>query len=135
MLHASFGKAPCAILLLALGGCSGFGKSEEVAAVDPNMFPSTYRADLVRYLAVHLTDPAEFRGAVVSSPVLKPIGSDQRYVVCLRLGGTNRAEKATIFYAGQINQYIDATAELCNGAAYQPFSELALAKPQNSAAR
>ena len=33
-------------------------------------------------------------------------------------------QKAAIFFGNRINQFVDATPELCGGAQYQPFPEL-----------
>jgi hypothetical protein len=43
---------------------------------------------------------------------------------CLRIDGQNgRKEKFVVFYAGLINQFVDATSEQCGAAAYQSFPE------------
>ena len=113
-------------LASALAGCSGgvFGPKEE-PRVDPNLFPSNYKTELVRYLE---TNPASYentRETYLATPVLKPFGGQNRYVACLRVVGPDwRKEKMLIYYGGELNQFIDATPDMCGGAAYQPFPEL-----------
>jgi hypothetical protein len=58
-------------------------------------------------------------------PALKQFGSESRYFVCLRIDGQNvRKEKFVVFYARLINQFVDATSEQCDAAAYQSFPEV-----------
>ena len=118
-----------AVLALAatmLAGCSGFGADKPAPAIDPNAFPANYRKDVANFLPVNLMDRAEFRGALIAAPALKPVGDAQRYVVCLQFNGYNqRKDKVAIYFGGELQQFIDPTPEQCAGAAYQPFTELA----------
>jgi hypothetical protein len=115
--------------LVALGGCSGgagFGRSEEKAP-DPKLFPAEYKAKLMAYLQDNSLELENVRDAWVSAPALGQFGTppQERYFACLRMEGQGpRKEKLLIFYAGQINQYIDAADKQCATAAYQPFPEL-----------
>lgn len=115
--------ASAALIALALAGCSSF--KAEPKYVDPNLFPANYKTDLLTYFQ---TDPRALVGAMsaeLSSPVLEPFGTDSRYVACLRVAGPNlHKEMMIVFYAGVINQYVDATDEACKDAAYAPFPEL-----------
>lgn len=125
---------PGAILLLAalvVAGCSGLGSKKQEVAVDPNAYPANYRADLVAFLRQSLSDRAQYRGAMISQPVLKPVGgSEPRYVVCLQFNARSELRtKAAIFFQTRMSEFIDATPELCGGVTYQPFSELAAAMP------
>jgi hypothetical protein len=118
----------CHILLVALTGCSGgslFGRSEE-NPVEANVYPENYKADLLTFLRNHPSEIDKIRDAYVSVPVLGQFGgSEGRYYLCLKTEGEGyRAEKVVIFFAGQINQYVNATGERCAAAAYQPFPEL-----------
>ncbi|HXW42530.1 MAG TPA: hypothetical protein VEK75_15085 [Xanthobacteraceae bacterium] len=119
-----------AALTVALGGCSGLGAKKDVA-VDANAYPANYRADMVAFLRQSLTDRAEFRGAMVSQPVLKSVGgSEPRYVACVQFNPRSKIDaKAAIFFQTRMSEFIDATPELCGGATYQPFNELAAAMP------
>lgn len=111
---------------LVLAGCSSFGKKQPTQAPDPNAYPANYRKQIAGYLVTELKDRADFYNAVISAPALKPIGDSQRYVVCIRYNGHIPAkEKMFIYFAGALQQYIDATPDLCGDAQYQPFTELA----------
>jgi hypothetical protein len=114
-----------ALLAAALAGCAGLGKDDKP---DPNTYPANYKKDLV---ADAQQNPANFlnlRNASISEPMLKPFGSESRYVACLHAEGPDwRKDKLIIFFGGQINQYIDATGDQCAGVAYQPFPELVAA--------
>ena len=116
-----------AILLAAtLAGCSSFGFGQnDPKPVEPNLFPSGYKASIMTLVQ---TDPyglVGVREASLSAPVLKPFGTESRYVACVRAVGPDwRKEKAVIFFGGEINQFVDASPEQCGGAAYQPFPEL-----------
>ena len=105
-------------------GCSSSGKQEP--AVDTDVLPANYRSEIASYLSTMLTDNADFRNSLLAPPVLKQVGANQHYVACVQLNGHNQhKDKAVIYYAGNINQFVDATPEECGGAAYGPFPELA----------
>src|SRR5262249_45089465 len=67
----------------ALAGCSGFSKTQQ-AAPDPNLPPANYRSTLIEFLGRSLTNKSDFRGAMISEPALKPVGSSQHYVACVQ---------------------------------------------------
>lgn len=126
---------------LALSGCSGgsmFGgpKRDQIApVVDPNAYPANYRKQIAAMLAKLLTERADFHGALISEPALKPVAesSTPHYVACVQLNGRSQPRtKATIFLGGDPTQFIDATPEQCAGVAYQSFTELELEKPQKN---
>jgi hypothetical protein len=112
-----------ALLGLTLAHCSSF--STVPPRIDPNLFPTNYKASVLTSLQ---TNPYGMVGAVsadLSPPLLKPFGTDSRYVACMRAAGPNwRKEKMIVFFGGEINQFVDATEEGCKGAAYVPFPEL-----------
>jgi hypothetical protein len=121
-----------ALLLVTLAGCTSFGlgKSEE-PPVEPNVFPADYKPALLKFLQTYLADPTQIHDAYIAEPALKPFGSENRYVVCVRYNardGTGKylgsQDKAGTYYGGKMNQFVDATRELCGAAAYQPFPEL-----------
>lgn len=121
---ASPARVCASVLALALAGCSSFGGSAEVK-VDPNLFPANYKAEILTYLRQYPHDYQNTRETYLSAPVLKPVGSESRYVACLRLVGADwRKEKMLIYFGGEMNQFIDARPEMCNGADYQPYPEL-----------
>jgi len=129
-----FGAAGLLSVCLAIAGCSGFGESKpKPPPPEPNAYPSNYRSQVTSLLATSLTDRADFRGALIAPPALKPIGDNQHYVVCVQLNGHNQhKEKIVIFLAGIPNIFVDAKPEQCAGAAYEPFRELEAALPAKS---
>jgi hypothetical protein len=113
----------------ALAGCSGFSKNQQLAS-DPNAVPTNYRNTLVAFLRQSLTDQADFRGAMISEPAIKPIEASQHYVVCVQFSPKSKIKtKAAVFLSGQMTQFVDAAPEQCADAAYQPFKELDAASP------
>jgi hypothetical protein len=129
-----------AVLLaaLALAGCGGslFGgpkHDQPPPAVDPNVYPANYRKEIAVMLSRLLTDRADFRGALIAQPELKPVAesSTPHYVVCVQLSLHRQPRtKVAIFLGGDPTQFIDATPEQCAGVAYQSFTELELETPQ-----
>jgi hypothetical protein len=119
----------CLLSALAAGltGCSSSKQSEE----NPNIFPADYKNEILLTMTNTLEDPTNIRGAFISEPVLRPAGKDERYVVCVRSDSRNANKNYTgskdrigYFYAGRLNQLVDATKEQCGNAAYKPFPEL-----------
>jgi len=87
-------------LASALAGCSGgvFGPKEE-PRVDPNLFPSNYKTELVRYLE---TNPASYentRETYLATPVLKPFGGGRTATspACSWSGRTGARRKMLIY--------------------------------------
>src|SRR5271163_2045728 len=62
-----------ALLSVAVAGCSGLGAKKEEAPIDPNLFPANYRSQVKDFLTQSLTSRADFRGALISPPVLKQV--------------------------------------------------------------
>ena len=121
----SWRAAPIGLAALALVGCSSFGGGEPEKAVDPNTFPADYKAGLVAFLLNNPFGLVGAREAALSAPELKAFGRDSRYVACLRVAGPDwRKEKMIVYFAGAINQFVDAASEQCGTAAYQPLPEL-----------
>ena len=117
---------------LTVGGCSGVGGSKQAEAPppDPNTFPANYRTQIATFLRQSMASRLDFRGAMIAAPALKPIGDNQRYVVCVQFNAKGQVTtKVALYLAGQITQFVDATAEQCAAAAYQPFKELEAATP------
>jgi hypothetical protein len=116
--------------VLAAAGCSGLSKKDEPQAADPNAFPANYRNDITKFLRQSLANRADFHGAMISEPALKPVGDSQHYVVCVQFNPKSSIKtKAVIFLGGQMTQFIDSTPEQCADAPYQPFKELDAATP------
>ncbi|MFZ3309427.1 MAG: hypothetical protein WA280_08685 [Xanthobacteraceae bacterium] len=123
--------APVALMAIALAGCSGLGGAKKDAApADPNAYPANYRKQIADFLRQSLTNRPNFRGALISQPILMPIGDNQRYMVCVQFHGNGQVKtKVAIYFADMIAQFIDATPEQCGSVAYMPFTELAAALP------
>ncbi len=121
--------ALCAIALggLTLAACTG-GKPDEP---NPNIFPADYKKEIILALPKTIDDATNIREAGITEPALRQIGREQRYAVCLKYNSRNFYREYTgvrmsiaYFFAGQLNQLVDATAEQCGGADYKPFPEL-----------
>lgn len=125
MGFASHRILPIVLTCVVLVGCGWFDQKKEEPKVDPNVFPVDYRAKIVGFLKVQLRDRSAYMGALISPPTLKPFGTENRYVVCVRIvNGSKPGEKMAIFFGGQLNQFVDADEGVCAGAAYEPFREL-----------
>jgi hypothetical protein len=112
----------------ALAACSSSSKEAEE---NPNAFPSKYKDEVLNTMTGLLDDPTNVRGAYISDPVLRPVGKDQRYTVCVRSDSRDAnkqymgsQDRIGYFYGGHLNQLIEATKEQCGTAAYKPFPEL-----------
>jgi hypothetical protein len=117
-----------ALLSMAVAGCSSTKKQE--APVDPNVYPANYRTQIADFLKQSLTTRSDFRGALISEPVLKPIGDTQHYLVCVQFNANSQIKtKVALYFAGLLSQFVDATPDQCGDAAYQPFKELGGAIP------
>jgi hypothetical protein len=119
----------------ALAGCASgerelVGGAESKGGVSVNVFPDKHRAEILAYQRSFLNDPTGIRSAAITQPVLRKVGSVERYVVCVRFnakggGGTHVGvrDHMAIFLAGKLDQ-MGATREECRDAAYEPFPEL-----------
>jgi hypothetical protein len=116
------------VLAGALAGCSAAGLGQAPARPNANLFPDDYKALLLTRLQTNPYGLVGAREAFVSTPALKPFGTESRYFVCLRVVAPDtRTDKLVVFYAGEINQFIDAPGTDCAAAAYQPFPEMTAA--------
>jgi hypothetical protein len=120
--------ATVVIAAVAVAGCAS--KTQQPQAVDPNLYPTNYRSQITVFLRQSLSDRADFRGAQIGQPVLKPVGSNPHYVVCVQFNARSQIKtKVAIYLEGQITQFLDATPAQCADATYQPFTELGAAVP------
>lgn len=113
---------------LVLGACSGDSKN---VAEDPNIFPKDYQREILTTLTNQLEDPTNVREAGITDPILRQAGKEQRYTVCVRYNARNSSrhymgakERIAYFYAGTLNQFVDADQGQCKGVAYKPWPEL-----------
>ncbi len=123
--------ASLCLLLAFISGLAACSSSSKEAEENPNVFPSKYKDEILNTLTTLLDDPTNVRDAYISDPVLRPVGKDERYIVCVRSNSRDAARQYTggkdqigYFYSGHLNQLIDATKEQCGNAAYKPFPEL-----------
>jgi hypothetical protein len=121
-----------------LGGCaSDIGPSPAELKAQweaQNVYPQTYKNDLLAFLRTYLNDPTHVRGAMLSQPALKEVGQGQRYVACLRYNARDMEGKyiglkdgAAVYVSAKLDRFIDkplAVKELCKDAVYVPFPEL-----------
>jgi hypothetical protein len=119
--------------VMAVSACTvGHLTSEDGGRVDDprNPRPANYKSDLIAMLRVYLNNPTQIRDASLSEPMLASVVGRNRYIMCLRLDAkrssgqyTGNREYIAIFLAGRLDQLVDAKAEQCKAADYQPFPE------------
>ena len=130
--HPMGGNAARLILFLALttalAACSSDSKKTEE---NPNVLPANYKKEILDTVVRSLSDPTNVRDAYITEPTLRPAGRDQRYFVCVRFNprDPNRRymgseDRIAYFYAGRLNQLVEASKEQCGNAPYKPFPEL-----------
>jgi hypothetical protein len=139
LMHAERKVIRCLIAaaLVALGGCaSDLGPSPaELAArwEAQNVFPQTYKQDLLAFLRTYLNDPTHVRNAAVSPPLRKTVGPAERYVACVRYNARDTVGKyagakdgAAIYVSGKLDKFLDGkqAQPYCHDVAYAPFPEL-----------
>jgi len=124
--------------LLGLAGCStelGPSQAELKAQWDAqNVFPQTYKTDLLAFLRTYLNNPEKVHAAAVSQPALMKVEQGERYVACLRYNARDTdgkymgpKEGAAVYASSRLENFIDqprAVKELCKDAVYAPFPEL-----------
>jgi hypothetical protein len=106
-----------------------------------NVYPASYKAEILAYLRTYLNDPTNVSEAAVSAPFLRPMGLGNRYVVCLRYSAKRSSgaagpirEHMAIFVSGKLDRLADvrggeqakpeqARNEQCSAATYAPFPE------------
>jgi len=127
------------LLAACSGGLSSLGsfgsKPAPATVVNPDPYPANYRQQVASVLIMNLTDRADFRGAQIAAPALKPVANGQspHYVVCVLLtGGNVRRAKAVVYLEGRPNAFVDATPEQCGDAAYHPYAELIYEQPERN---
>lgn len=124
---------------LALAGCTtdvGPSDAELKARWEAqNVFPNTYKNDLLAFLRTYLNDPEHVRAAQASQPLLKTVGQGERYVVCVRFrerknGGAYGPPKdgAATYVSAKLDRFFDAppaeVKAICKDVPLEPFPEL-----------
>ena len=79
--------AAALLALVFLTNCEGGSRSQyqQEREASLNAFPTNYKPELLAYFHVYLNDPTGVRDAAISDPVIKPVRSRDRYIVCVRL--------------------------------------------------
>ncbi len=120
-------QGPAAVLALALAACT----SREPPKVEPNIYPSDYRKEIIAAMPSVVADTSNIREAGVTDPALMKFGDVERYASCVRFNPKKSKteyagvqERVAIFFAGQLTQFPKASPEQCGHAAYKPFPEL-----------
>jgi hypothetical protein len=134
--------AAMAATAISLLGCAGDRARLREERI--NSFPDNYRTDLLGAMHAYVADPSNIRDAYLSEPVLRQIGAQNRYTVCLRFNAKDSdgryvgsRDAMAIFLSGRFDQFVDlsqqsgqqATAaeqakEACAQADYKRFPEL-----------
>jgi hypothetical protein len=135
-----FHRASCRPVLFAvvfavlpLAACSSLPGSvtSDEGSERLNVFPTNYKPELIAFMQTYLNDPTGVREAQIAEPVLTPVGSSDRYVVCIKYNAKTSEgrymgvkQNMAVYLRGRFNQLVNATGESCKTAAYQPFPEL-----------
>ena len=117
----------CLLSGLVLAACS----TKPEPPVNPNIFPTDYKREILETMRTSLTVNTNVRDAFISAPVLAQVGTSQRYTACVRSNSrdinglyTGDKDRIAYFYGGHLNQLVLATEGQCTSAAYVPFPEL-----------
>jgi hypothetical protein len=116
-------------VMFVLDACAPTHRSADESEI--NVYPANYKAEILAGMHAYLNDPTGIREPGVSEPMVKSVGSDNRYLVCVRFNGKRRGneyagvrEIGAVFVAGRFDRFVETVREQCAGAAYAPFPEL-----------
>jgi hypothetical protein len=126
------------LLPLAVAGCLTDGEDSRSLSftsdrgVDSQPFPANYRTEILAFMKTYLNNPVGLHETAMAEPVQRTVGGRQRYVSCLRYtardaDGSYRDahEHAIVYVDGRLDRVVENAGELCTGASYAPFPELA----------
>jgi len=129
MANRTAGLCLLSIVILAVTACSS--SSSKAPEENPNQFPANYKEEILNTMSRTLDDPTNIRDAYISEPVIRRAGIEERYIVCVRSNSRDVSkqyigskDRIGYFYAGHLNQLVEATNGQCANAAYKPFPEL-----------
>ncbi|MDI3469646.1 MAG: hypothetical protein OJF62_001709 [Pseudolabrys sp.] len=125
-------------VLAAAAGCSSLdnlnpfgGSSSKDVAVDPNLVPANFKAEIIATIPKVYYDPSGIHDAYYSDPVIRPDTGVTVYQSCVRLNprgpdGQYLGDREYIayYYGGHLSQFFRATDDRCAKAAYRPFPEI-----------
>jgi hypothetical protein len=122
-------------LLLAACASSDEGRGlsfTEDRGVSNQTFPKNYQGEILAFMKTYLNDPVALQETAMAEPVQRTVGGRLRYVSCLRYSarGTDgryapAREMAIVYVDGRLDRPVENAGEICAGAAYGPFPELA----------
>jgi hypothetical protein len=122
-------------LLLAACASSDGARSlsfTEDRGVSNQPFPKNYQSEILAFMKTYLNDPVGLQETAMAEPVQRTVGGRLRYVSCLRYAarGTEGSyaparEVAIVYVDGRLDRPVENAGEVCAGAAYAPFPELA----------
>jgi hypothetical protein len=111
------------------GGTTTFFGSDD-SANQP--FPTNYKAEILAFMHTYLNNPVGVHDAAMAEPVQRTVGGRVRYVSCLRFSekqsdGSYREprERAILFINGRLDRVLPNASDVCAGAAYAAFPEMA----------
>ncbi len=124
--------SPVVGMMLLVGACAHPHRADDAGSDEGiNAFPTNYKSDILGAMHVYLNDPTGIRDSAISEPMLKSVGSSNRYVVCLRFNAKKSGkdyagvkEVAAVFLAGHFDHFVETASEQCAGASYAAFPEL-----------
>lgn len=123
----------------ALAGCAtevGPSEAELKARWEAqNVFPETYKNDLLAFFRTYLNDPEHIRGAMVSQPLRKSVGQGERFVVCVRYRERKSSgvfappkDGVATYVSAKLDRFFDAppaeVKALCKDVPLAPFPEM-----------
>lgn len=133
-------------LAMTLAGCGSKLREERLEREERlNVYPATYRVDIVAAMHSYASDPASIRDAWIAEPAIAQVGRQRRYAACLRFSARNSdgryaARNAlAVFSSGRFDQFVEASAStdpasqeslsalmkgICEAAEYKRFPEL-----------
>lgn len=138
-MHLGKSAQYVAILLLPamLAACLGNEDSRTISytgdgGVTDQPYPDNYRAEVLAFMKTYLNEPRGVRDPAMAEPVQRTVGGRLRYVSCLRFtpresdGSYREArERAVLYVDGRLDRVVEKAGEICAGAVYAPFPELA----------
>jgi hypothetical protein len=137
-LGKSAKRAAILLLPIALVACAGSSDdSRSISYTDDRgvanqPFPNNYRAEVLAFMKTYLNNPVGVHDAAMAEPAQRTVGGRLRYVSCLRFApresdGSYREvrERAVLYVDGRLDRVVENASEICAGAVYAPFPELA----------
>jgi hypothetical protein len=125
------------LLPLALTACVTTDDGNSISftgdrGVAEQPFPANYRTEIVAFMRTYLNNIAGLRDTGIAQPVQRTVGGRLRYVSCVRYAARNSdggyqepGVRAIVFVDGRLDRVTENGTELCAGAAFAPFPELA----------